>query len=177
MFTSALVLLVTVFLLTYSYLKYVYSYWARQGVPYIAPTIPLGNLGLVATRKTSFGVNLHELYKQTTLPFIGIYLLFRPAILVRDADLVKSMLTTDFQNFHDRGVYCNPEHDPLSENMFAMPGHRWRTLRNKLTPTFTSGKLKNMFPTILEEGNKLFNYLIPLAKNAEIVEMKDLCSR
>lgn len=171
---STILLIVTAI---YLYIKYTYSYWRRHSFPYIEPSIPFGNLGLVAARKASFGINLYELHKQTTEPFIGIYMLFRPAILIRDAKLIKNVLANDFAYFHDRGVYCNPEYDPLSENLFAMPGNRWKSLRAKLTPTFTSGKLRNMLPTIMNEGDRLENYLVPFAADNAVVEMKDLLSR
>lgn len=166
-----------VIFVVYLYLRHVYSYWERNGFPYLRPSIPIGNLGLVAARKESFGVTIYELYKQSAEPFVGIYMLFRPALLVRDATMVRAMLTTDFSSFHDRGVYCNPKYDPLSENLFAMTGNRWKTLRAKLTPTFTSGKLKNMLPTIMVEGERVMKYLEPMAAKSEVVQMKDLLSR
>lgn len=159
------------------YLRHVYSHWDRNGFPYLPPTIPFGNLGLVVMRKASFGVCLYELYKQTTEPFVGIYMLFKPVILVRDAHLARQMLSADFGSFHDRGVYCNPKYDPLSENLFAMTGQRWKTLRAKLTPTFTSGKLRNMLPTIAVEGDRLEKYLQKHAANGDVLEMRDLMSR
>lgn len=161
----------------YLYLRHVYSYWSRNGFPYLEPSIPAGNLNRLAKREQSFGVNIFELYKQSTEPFVGIYMAFKPALLVRDADLTHNMLTTNFSSFHDRGVYCNPKYDPMSENLFAMSGNRWKTMRAKLSPTFTTGKLKAMFPTLMAEGDKLVNYLEKSAVNKDIVEMKDLMSR
>lgn len=169
--------IILILTLVYLYLKFIFSYWQRKGFPYIEPTIPLGNLGLVATRKTSFGLNIAELYKRSTEPIVGIYLFFRPALLVRDAELVKKVLVNDFASFHDRGVFCNPKHDPLSETLFAMPGKKWKNLRSKLSPSFTSGKLKSMLPTIMVVGENLKNYLAPLADKSEVVEMKDVLSR
>lgn len=158
-------------------LKYVYSHWERHSFPYIRPTIPAGNLGPVARQKLSFGLTIYELYKQSTEPFIGIYLLFRPAILIRDASLMKRILTTDFNHFHDRGIYCNPENDPFSENLFAMTGSRWRNLRMNLTPSFTSGRLKGMMSTITDEADILQTHLKPFAADGKIMEMKEIVSR
>lgn len=161
----------------YLYLRYVYSYWERHNFPSLAPSIPFGNLGLVAQRKESFGGCLYQLYKQSTLPFVGIYMMFKPVVLLRDAGLARRVLSVDFRSFHDRGVYCNPTYDPLSENLFAMTGNRWRTMRAKLSPTFTSGKLKNMLPVITVEGDRLQAFLTTSARNSEVVEMKDMMSR
>lgn len=172
-----LILLVLLLTALYLYLRYVFSYWQRKGFPYVEPSIPWGNLSLVALRKTSFGINISELYNKSREPFVGIYFFFRPGILIRDAELTKKILATDFNSFYDRGVYCNGKQDPLSETLFALPGKRWKNLRSKLSPTFTSGKLKGMFSTILEVGENLEKYLVPLANRSEVVDMKDILSR
>lgn len=161
----------------YLYLRYIYSFWHRHGFPYLPPSIPIGNLDLVAKRQKCFGENLHVLYKKTNEPFVGIYMMFKPALLVRDASLVHRMLVTDFSSFHDRGVYCNPKYDPMSENLFAMTGDRWRTMRATFSPTFTLGKLKAMLPIIMAEGDRLMQYLEKRADQREVVEVKDLMSR
>lgn len=138
------VLLVCLFLLV----KNQYSHWENVGIPNVKPKIPFGNLQSLVKKERSFGTAIYDIYKQTSEPFIGIYLFFRPAILVRDRELVKNILTKDFQNFHDRGVYCEPKSDPMSGTLFALPGEAWKSLRMRLTPAFTSGKLKGMYPTI-----------------------------
>lgn len=174
MFVISAVLVVTA---VYLYLRYVYSYWWRHGFPYFEPRIPIGNLERVAKREKGFGENIYELYTKSTEPFVGIYLLFRPALLVRDASLVHRMLVADFASFHDRGVYCNPQYDPLSENLFAMSGNRWKTMRSKLTPTFTLGKLKAMLPIIVDEGDRVSSYLAATADDENVLDVQDLMSR
>jgi len=79
----------------------------------------------------------------------------RPALLIRDAQLSRDMVTKDFASFHDRGVYVDEENDPMSAGLFQLEGASWRTLRAKLTPSFTSGKLKAMFETSDSIGDKL----------------------
>nr|AEB77682.1 cytochrome P450 [Aedes albopictus]AEF79986.1 cytochrome P450 [Aedes albopictus] len=158
-------------------LKYVYSYWDRHGLHNIKPHIPFGNLKTVVNKTESFGVAINQLYWQTKGQLVGIYLFFRPAILIRDAHLAQQIMTTDFNHFHDRGVYCNEEHDPFSASLFSLPGKRWRNLRNKLTPLFTGGQLRGMMPTILEVGDKLQKYLEPAAEREEVLEIRDIVSR
>lgn len=122
------------------------------------------------------GINLYELHKRSNEPIVGIYLLFRPALLVRDADLAKNILTTDFANFYDRGIYHNPN-DPVADHMLMLPGKAWKQLRAKLSPTFSSSKLKVMMPAILQKSENLKQKLLPSAQNGDIVEMKDLLMR
>lgn len=156
---------------------YIYSYWERHGFPYITPTVAVGNLWPIVSGKKSFGINLYDLHKKSTAPFTGVYLFFRPALLIRDPALIKRVLTTDFNSFHDRGVYSRPHEDPISDNMFAMEGKRWRELRAKFTPIFTTGRLKNMLPIMCEKGDQLQTLLQPLAAIGKNIELKDFSSR
>lgn len=159
-------------------LKYIFTYWRRKGFAFIEPSMPFGNLTSSMLMKKSIGMNLYELYRKTNEGIVGIYLLFRPALLVRDAELVKAILTTDFAHFTDRGIFhADQAHDPVALNIFSMKGQMWKSWRNKLTPAFTSGKLKGMMPTILDISENLVRKLKPLAENGEIVEMKDLMTR
>lgn len=173
-----LLIVATLLVTTILYFKFVlYTYWQKLGVPYLKPTIPFGNLTSVTLLKTSFGQNIHDLYKQTTEPFVGVYMYYRPVLLVRDASLVKKVLSTDFNHFVDRGVYSRPKEDPISDSLFAMNGNRWRNLRAKLTPIFTTGRLKSMMPTILEKGDNFQNILLNVADGSKIVDIKNFASR
>lgn len=171
------VLLVLVLGTIFLFFRNIYSYWKRKGFPYIKPSIPFGNISETAMRKMSLGACLHELYKKSTDPFVGIYLFFRPALLIRDANLAKSILTSDFEHFYDRGVHCDEENDPLSATMFALTGQSWKKMRSALSPTFTSGKLKNMFPTIMETGIELQKYVEPMAEAGKSIELFELSAR
>ncbi|KAI8046321.1 hypothetical protein M5D96_002523 [Drosophila gunungcola] len=141
--------------LLFVYLKWTFSYWDRKGFPSTGVSIPFGALESVTKGKRSFGLAIHDLYQSTREPVVGMYLTVRPALLVRDAQLAHDVLVKDFASFHDRGVYVDEKNDPMSANLFAMEGASWRALRNKLTPSFTSGKLKAMFETSNSVGDKL----------------------
>lgn len=170
--------LILIFLVViYIYVKRQYSHWERNNIPSMKPMIPFGNLQKLVKKQGSFGTVIYDIYKQTSEPFIGIYLFFRPAILVRDSELVKNVLLNHFNHFHDRGVYCEPETDPMSATLFTLPGEKWKDLRHKLTPAFTSGKLKEMFSYIHNVGNELVKVVQPLAANHETIEIRDFAGR
>lgn len=158
-------------------LRYIYSYWDRHGLPNLKPEIPYGNLRTLAEKKDSFGVAVNKLYGRSTGQLIGVYLFFRPAIVIRDPHLAKRVMVNDFQHFVDRGIYCNEEHDPFSANLFALPGQRWRNLRARLTPTFTSGQLRGMIPTFLDVGKRLLDQMEKQVVGETVLEMRDITSR
>lgn len=157
--------------------KLIFSYWKRNNFPFLEPQIPFGNMRKFAQKKLSLGLQMWELHNQSDGKFIGIYLFTSASILIRDVELAKRIMITDFDSFHDRSVYCNKAVEPLSANLFSMKGDDWRNLRRKLNPLFSSGKLKAMFPTILSEVENLDRYVHEISLNRGIFENKHLTYR
>lgn len=102
---------------------------------------------------------MYREFKARKLPVGGSILFVVQSAIVVDPELIKAILVKDFGTFHDRGVYNNPEVDPLSGHLFALEGQPWRQLRMKLSPTFTSGKMKMMFETMLGVADNLRSFL------------------
>lgn len=65
----------------------------------------------------------------------------------------------------------------MSANLFSLPGEAWKSLRVQLTPAFTSGKLRGMFPMVYNVGNELVKFMQPMADKSESVEIRDLAGR
>ena len=61
--------------------------------------------------------------------------------------------------------------------MFRLDAERWRPLRVKLSPFFSSGKLKEMFSLMLDCANTFDNYLEKLAEKGEPVEFRDTAAK
>ncbi|XP_034652030.1 cytochrome P450 6a22 [Drosophila subobscura] len=157
------------------------SYWARRGIGHVRPSFPMGNMdGLRRTKHFNDIVTpLYELFKGSGAPFAGMYMMLRPVVLVLDLELAKEVLIRDFANFEDRGMYHNERDDPLTGHLFRIDGPKWRPLRHKMSPTFTSGKMKFMFPTVCEVGVDLAEVCGELASNAMcgILEISDIMAR
>lgn len=62
----------------------------------------------------------------------------------------------------------------LACHLFAIGGTRWRNLRTKLSPTFTSGKLKMMFNTLVDCGLVLQKYVENNIGNEEGTDIKEV---
>ncbi|XP_005184185.2 cytochrome P450 6d3-like [Musca domestica] len=155
-------LYLAIFVLTFLYvtIKRHYNQWQRHGIPAAESVIPFGSLGALFRKEKTMGLAITDIYERFSDKIVGIMLAFKPAILVRDAELARQMLTKDFDSFHDRGVYVDEKKDPLSANLFSLKGQSWHNMRTKLSPSFSSGKLKAMFETVDEVGNKMIEHIL-----------------
>jgi cytochrome P450 family 6 len=123
-----------------------------------------------------FFKGIYDKYKQHKV--IGLYMSYDPVLVINDPKLVQEILIRDFKSFHDRPMPQNEDHDPITGNLFNLPGQKWRDMRVKLSPTFTSGKLKSMFPIIRDCSKVLEDYLVKSMKNGvDVFEFRDLMAR
>lgn len=176
---AAIILAICVtFALCYFWICKKYKYWKDRNVPFVQPKFPFGTLRVGKNRIHSSQSNdIYYRQFKGQAPFCGLYFMIKPAVLALDIDFVKHVLITDFQYFHDRGVYFNEKIDPLAGHIFNLEGARWKKLRAKLTPTFTSGKMKYMFPTMVAVCHEFVDALQNELKiNAEL-EIKDFLAR
>ncbi|XP_028982433.1 probable cytochrome P450 6a13 [Diachasma alloeum] len=98
-------------------------------------------------------------------------------LVINDLDLIKIVLVKEFSTFAGRGLNVDEKNEPLSANLFALDGPRWKDLRKKLTPVFTSGKLKHMFDLILECSDHFEKYLKEQIGNGKVIECKEPIAR
>ena len=107
----------------------------------------------------------------------GIFAFTKPVFIFRDPDIIKNVLVKDFLSFHDHGLFIGEEIEPLTGHLFLLRGSRCRNLRVKLSPTFTSGKMKMMFQILVDCGHELGSILEKCASNEEVIEIKDILAR
>lgn len=162
----------------YAYFNYYFNYWKSRDVPHVKPEFPYGNVKGIGNKYHQYAIlqDIYERFKGTA-KYCGIYFFSRPIAMAIDLDFIKNILIRDFTNFNDRGVYYNEKDDPLSAHLFSLDGGKWKKLRAKLTPTFTSGKMKFMYPTIVEVGERFRDHLKAVVKDHNILEIKELLAR
>uniref|UniRef100_A0A182PYV2 Uncharacterized protein n=1 Tax=Anopheles epiroticus TaxID=199890 RepID=A0A182PYV2_9DIPT len=178
--TVILSLLVVIATGLYLFARYRYNYWTNRGFP----TVPNQKLlfghvkGINTERHASYvTTEIYRELQQRGEAFGGFNVFILPAVMLVDPELIKTILVKDFNIFHDRGMFSDPEVDPLSGTLFALQGKAWKMLRQKLTPTFTSGKMKQMFGTILEVAERLGQYVSDHTHQDKQLEMKDVLAR
>ncbi|KAH8410922.1 hypothetical protein KR222_009838, partial [Zaprionus bogoriensis] len=164
--------------LIYNFYQNTFNYWKHRGILYERPLPFLGNMKGVGTKYHFRDINqrLYDRFKGKA-PFVGMYMFLKRVAFILDLDLVKQVLIKDFKSFQDRGVFNNAQNEPLTGHLFTLEGKEWRSMRHKLTPVFTSGKMKHMFSVVGEVGNRLVDTLEEIATANNDVELKELCAR
>lgn len=185
MLSAIMILVLSIILalvLGYMYVtQWAFKFWQRQHIPFIEPKFPLGN---AQTTNPSLRMHSAVLFatfyaqlKASNVSFGGIYLFTRPIALALNLDFVRDVLTRDFRHFSDRGIFYNEQDDPLSANLFTLTWDKWSLLRAKLTPTFSTGRMKEMTLLVLKVANELQFSLKESLMVSSTVEMKDLMAR
>ncbi|XP_036340357.1 cytochrome P450 6a22-like [Rhagoletis pomonella] len=174
-----LIIFITLFSLLISYLRYKYQYWELLGVPQMKMNFLFGNISRL--RSISRSEIVSDAYQQFRgkAKFVGTYIFTKPLLVILDLDLVKAILIKDFNKFTDRFQYSADLGNSISANLFALHGERWRPLRIKLSPTFTSAKMKFMFPTLVAVARQLdeaFSEELTQAKDG-VIELHDMMGR
>lgn len=175
--TSLIALIIGACTAAYFYVKYAYTYWSKRGVPSQPTEFPFGNFKKSFKQILSPAEQMQEIYVSSNEPFLGVYGFLRPILFLRDPEIIRNVLVRDFQHFQDHGLFHDESIDPLLGNLFHSSGAKWRNLRVKLSPTFTSGKLKAMFSTLVESGGPLQEYIAKSVKNSELVDVRELSAR
>ncbi len=103
--------------------------------------------------------------------------------------IVISELTADGQNIVGNKVcydisYCSgDEHNDIlgNTNVFFLNSPGWNDLRSRLTPLFSSGKIKHMFHLMKRIGDELNDVMGSLNLNEKThsfcMDVKELCTR
>lgn len=172
--------IVVVLFSVYLYVSYtaITNFWKKRNVPGPKPNIFFGNLQGFIMQKKSVGnilIDLYEKYKNE--PVFGIFQGRTPILVINDLDLVKDVLIKDFSLFANRGIPYFEKVEPLGQHLFFLEAEKWRPLRVNLSPVFTSGKLKEMFPLIVDCSQHLKKYLDNVASKGEPVECRDLAAK
>lgn len=174
-----LVLFGVVLVLLYIVNQVLFTKWSRQGIPQGEPKTLFGDFKDVFLHTKSIAdvsKSIYEASKQHKV--FGVYLSYRPMLFINDPKLIRNIMLKDFAFFPDRGVHSDGSFDPLSEQLFFQGGETWRRLRAKLTPAFTSGKLKAMLPIVSKNGKILQDYIKEnLNEGKHLFELRDLVAR
>uniref|UniRef100_A0A1A9V3C3 Cytochrome P450 n=1 Tax=Glossina austeni TaxID=7395 RepID=A0A1A9V3C3_GLOAU len=158
------------------------KYWQSRNLPFIYPLPLLGNLKDLLFSKISFGEQFLALYRHRALSRAavgGIYILNKPALLLREPELIQFLFIKNFHSFANRyeAASRNDRSGSLALALAKYPA--WRASRLQLCKVFTSGQLRERrYPLMLQIAEDLEKHLLKIISpaNEGIIEVKELCS-
>lgn len=99
--------------------------------------------------------------------FFGMYYFRKPILVIRDPEMLKQVFVKQFNNFEDRyllgeGTFINVV---VRRGLFFESGTDWSRIRRIMSPTFSSGKLKQLVHHINRTSHDLVDNF---SKNSRI---------
>ncbi|XP_039632154.1 cytochrome P450 3A40-like [Polypterus senegalus] len=166
--TETWTLLVILFTLLALYSIWPYRFFKKLGIP--GPT-PLPFIGTFHHYRKGFFKYDIDCFKKYGRVW-GIYDGRAPVLAVTDTAIIKTVLVkecyslfTNRRNFQING--------PLNDAITLAEDDQWKRIRSVLSPSFTSGRLKEMFPIVKHYGENLVKNAEKASKENKPVSMKD----
>uniref|UniRef100_A0A8D9F509 Cytochrome P450 6j1 n=1 Tax=Cacopsylla melanoneura TaxID=428564 RepID=A0A8D9F509_9HEMI len=150
---------ITALLVLYKWATSNVDYWKKRKFPFIRGVPLLGNYVQIVLGTSSIS-DLYRVYynQMKDVRYFGILIGTKPALLVKDPELVMRIMIKDFRYFYDRG-FSTPDKDFIGNNLFFQRNPKWKVLRGKIVTVFSSAKLKSTFQIIDKCTDDLIEYL------------------
>lgn len=115
----------------YLHRRWKLSYWTRRGLESFEPNY-------MDQGQQYFDSYFH--FKKKGVKHGGTYLFSQPHYIPVDLDLIKKIISSDFDYFPNRGfVEYKGEENFLNCHLIYLEDHHWKNLRSKLSPCLSSG--------------------------------------
>ncbi|GFO30818.1 cytochrome p450 3a41-like [Plakobranchus ocellatus] len=77
-----------------------------------------------------------------------------PTLVTRDLDILKQVLVKDFNNFVNRSDNM-PTRSPFGKGVFFLKDNDWKRIRQLMSPSFSTGKLKRISTHVQDAARSL----------------------
>ncbi|KAK8737061.1 hypothetical protein OTU49_004781 [Cherax quadricarinatus] len=157
------------------YLRNKYAFWESRGVRGPRPTWLIGNMYPRLRPTHSMAEYDQLLYsRHGGKRYCGYYEFTIPCLMVGDPELLKHVMVKDFDHFTDRSFVRFNE--PVMDHMLlGLKGSMWKAVRSVMTPTFSSGKVKQTLALVKVCANNLLTYCHKhVDMGSSVFEMKEV---
>ena len=98
---------------------------------------------------------MHKKFRNQRI--LGTYLFWQPNLTLMDPELVQDVFIKDFDHWSDRRHFesKHPKDKIQNEFLSQINGPKWKNLRSILSTSFTTGRMKSMFPLIEAQAGEL----------------------
>ncbi|XP_001952450.1 probable cytochrome P450 6a13 [Acyrthosiphon pisum] len=176
--TPAIAAVAVLAAILYYYTTNTYDKWLKLKVPHDPPWPLVGNTAKMMTLIEHQLTTIDGIYKRFSgEKYCGFYQMKTPFLMIRDPELINNILIKDFSNFADRGFHKDPALNIIANGLFFMEGPKWKMMRQKLSPGFTSGKLKLAHNQIAECSDELMRFIAAKMKENDQIEVKETMSK
>lgn len=137
------------------------EYFKQRGIPYIkADYVQLVKLLAGKTTLVDAEINLYREALKTKSPCVGVSDFLGRLYMITDLDLTKSIYVKDSDHFIDRRKLTTQNVDKImSKMLISLEGDQWKGMRSKLSPTFTTGKIKRMFAIFEQSSQRMCHFV------------------
>lgn len=141
------------------------QYFRKRNVPYIGAgycrffRFLMGQIPISETEELMYKDAI-----KTKSPIVGFSDSFSvPSYFATDLKLIRNIYVKDFDHFVDRrnisGLTGNGKNNFLHKMIVSMTAEEWKEMRSKLSPTFTTGKLRRMFTIFNSSSHRMCQYI------------------
>ncbi|XP_051982503.1 cytochrome P450 3A30-like isoform X1 [Xyrauchen texanus] len=164
--TWALLLLCVALLFMYGY--WPHSFFKKLGIPGPKPVPFFGTMLEYRKGFQNFDAECFKKYGRIW----GIYDARQPVLCIMDPLIFKTILVKECYSFftNRRNFRLN---GPLYDAVSIVEDDDWRRIRSVLSPSFTSGRLKEMFGIMKKHSKSLVHNLGKTVKGGEAVNIKE----
>ncbi|XP_018305128.1 uncharacterized protein [Mycetomoellerius zeteki] len=174
----SILLSIVIGVISIHYLFKNFNFFKRNGIIHVPPIPLFGSAMPVLFRRMSFVDFILKIYNfNPNAKYYGLYFTTNPVFLLRDLELIKTVLVKNFEAFPDRRGFADINDTLFKKNLFSLRGEKWRNVRNLLSPSFTSSKMKIMFTLMSECAVDFVKFLSTSQADKGAVNMKDICSK
>nr|QIU80468.1 cytochrome P450 monooxygenase CYP6CY49 [Aphis gossypii] len=144
----------------YYYLTSTYDKWSKLNVLHVEPIPLFGNVFKMMVgleRQVQLFDRIYHRFPEAKI--CGFYQMRIPYLMIRDPVLINTILIKDFSHFVDHGIDIDESVNIMGRSLFLTNGQKWKIMRQKLSPGFTSVKLRGTHEQIQKCTDQLLNYI------------------
>ncbi|XP_021002695.2 cytochrome P450 3A41 [Parasteatoda tepidariorum] len=142
----------------------IHQTWKRYGIPGPEPDFLTGNLRQLKKDPTPNYIISDWIKKYGNV--VGYYVGEDVFVVIKDLEILKKVLIKDIGVFSNRPTLFL-EADPFPKTLVGLRDKRWKEVRNIVTPTFSSGKIKQMTDIVSKKVDITVDLIVKESKRNE----------
>lgn len=142
-----LVLTLSIVYLIYKRIE-LFKTFSRLGIPGPSPNFFVGNM-MEMMGKGKLVTDVMSTWESQFGPIYGYFRGTRATLVVRDTEVIKDILVRKSADFINRPIMIINV-PPVADTVVGLRSKRWKQVRNTLSHSFSSAKIKQMFPIMAD---------------------------